>query len=57
MPYGYLGMLYLLLFIPFLYHRVMAKKLKEWDLNFANKEELRLADTQNKNSGLSALNG
>jgi len=57
LPYGYLGMLYLLLFIPFLYHRVMAKKIKEWDLNFANKEELKLADIQNKNSGLSALNG
>ena len=47
----------LLLFIPFLYHRVMAKKIKEWDLSFANKEELKLADIQNKNSGLSALNG
>jgi len=43
LPYGYLGMLYLLLIAPFLYKRIMAKKLIDWDLNYANAEERKLA--------------
>jgi alkane 1-monooxygenase len=47
LPYGYLGMLYLLLIAPFLYQRIMAKKLIDWDLNYANAEERKLASIQN----------
>ena len=46
LPYGYLGMLYLVLFAPFLYQRIMAKKLTDWDLNYANAEERKLASIQ-----------
>ena len=41
MPYGYLSMVYLVLFLPFLYHRVMAKKVLEWDEKYATKEGLQ----------------
>ena len=50
LPYGYLGMLYLVLIAPFLYKRIMAKKLIEWDLNYANAEERKLASIQNVSS-------
>ena len=50
LPYGYLGMLYLLLIAPFLYQRIMAKKLIDWDLNYANAEERKLASIQNVSS-------
>ena len=56
LPYGYLGMLYLLLITPFIYHRVMAKKLIDWDTNYADEEERNLASIQNDNSGIAALN-
>ena len=55
LPYGYLGMLYLSLVAPFLYHKIMAKKLIQWDRNFANENEKDLADIQNKNSGIPIL--
>ena len=45
LPYGYLGMLYLLLIAPFLYHRIMAKKIIDWDLNYANAEERSLVNS------------
>ena len=55
LPYGYLSMIYLLLFAPFLYHRIMAKKLIDWDLNYADEKEKELASIQNANSGISSL--
>ena len=39
LPHGYLAMLYIAIFLPFLYHRMMAKKLKDWKLNYASNEE------------------
>tara|TARA_B100001250_G_scaffold381288_1_gene373463 strand:+ start:743 stop:1876 length:1134 start_codon:yes stop_codon:yes gene_type:complete len=38
-PYGYLSMLYLVLLTPFLYKKIMDKKLSDWELNYANNEE------------------
>ena len=55
MPQGYLTMLYMALFIPYFFHRMMAKKLIDWDKNFASKEERILAIEQNKKSGISLL--
>ena len=55
LPYGYLSMIYILLFAPFLYHSIMAKKLIDWDLNYANEKEKELASIQNANSGISSL--
>ena len=43
LPHGYLAMLYIAIFLPFLYHRMMAKKLKEWDINYASEEEKKIA--------------
>ena len=43
LPYGYLLMLYLLLFLPFIYKRIMKKELANWDKNFANEFERNLA--------------
>jgi len=45
LPYGYLTMLYLVLIVPFLYKKIMAKKLIDWDLNYANSVEKKLANT------------
>ena len=39
LPYGYLSMLYLVLITPFLYKKIMAKKLAHWDQNNATKYE------------------
>lgn len=39
LPHGYLAMLYIAIFLPFLYHRMMAEKLKDWELNYASDEE------------------
>ena len=55
MPYGYLSMVYLVLFLPFLYHKIMAKELIKWDQHYATDAELKLAMIQNKNSGISLL--
>ena len=55
MPQGYLSMLYLALFVPYYFHKMMAKKLIDWDNNYATKEERRLSKEQNKNSGVSIL--
>ena len=55
MPYGYLSMLYLAIFLPPVFHRIMSKKLVEWDNKFASKNERILAEGQNFNSGLSFL--
>ena len=42
LPYGYLSMLYLALFFPFLYKKIMAPKVKDWDINYANAAEQKL---------------
>ena len=42
LPYGYLLMLYLVLFIPFLYKAIMKKELEFWDQNYANDFERNL---------------
>jgi alkane 1-monooxygenase len=55
MPGGYLSCVYLILFAPWIYHRIMAPKLQNWDSNFANDHERALAKIQNQNSGLSYL--
>ena len=55
MPYGYLSMLYLAIFLPPVFHRLMCKKLVEWDNKFASKRERILAENQNLNSGLPLL--
>ena len=39
LPYGYLSMLYLVLATPFLYNKLMAKELIDWDQNHANEYE------------------
>jgi alkane 1-monooxygenase len=55
MPQGYLTMLYLALFAPFYFHKIMAKKLIDWDSNYATKQERELSIEQSKNSGISLL--
>ena len=55
MPYGYLTMLYMAIFAPFLFHKVMSKKLIDWDNNFASKEEKALAEIENQRSGIPFL--
>ncbi len=39
LPYGYLSMLYLVLFTPFLYKKIMARKLVFWDKHNATEYE------------------
>tara|TARA_B100000683_G_scaffold116119_1_gene114097 strand:- start:450 stop:1613 length:1164 start_codon:yes stop_codon:yes gene_type:complete len=55
MPQGYLAMLYMALFLPNYFHKVMAKKLIDWDKRFATDKERVLAAKQNKDSGIPAL--
>jgi len=55
MPYGYLSMLYLAIFFPSIYHRIMAKRLIHWDKNYATEEEKNIAINQNKISGVPLL--
>lgn len=42
MPYGYLSMLYLAIFIPVKFYSIMEPKLKDWDKNFASPEERKI---------------
>ena len=42
LPYGYLFMLYLVLFVPFVYKKIMNNELINWDQNFANDFERNL---------------
>jgi alkane 1-monooxygenase len=51
LPFGYLGMLYILLITPFLYKKIMVRKIIDWDLNYANEQERELANVQIGNSG------
>ena len=39
LPYGYLSTLYLVLFTPFLYKKIMSRELIHWDKNYANEYE------------------
>ena len=55
LPYGYLGMLYLLIITPFIYHRIMAQHLIKCDLVYANNEEKKISQTQNLKSGIKLL--
>ncbi|MBC8345665.1 MAG: alkane 1-monooxygenase [Candidatus Marinimicrobia bacterium] len=55
MPGGYLSCVYLVLFAPWIYHRIMAPILKDWDLNYANDTEREMARIQNNHSGISTL--
>jgi len=47
-PYGYLAMLYIVLLAPFLYQRIMEKKLEDWELHYASTEEKKLINTKLK---------
>ena len=55
MPYGYLSMIYIALLLPWYYHRIMAIKLMDWDRRYANDDEKKIANEDNKNSGLKIL--
>jgi alkane 1-monooxygenase len=46
MPQGYLSMLYLAIFLPFAYRKIMAKKLMDWDKNYATPAERKIAMMQ-----------
>tara|TARA_B100001741_G_C16445915_1_gene547994 strand:- start:754 stop:1038 length:285 start_codon:yes stop_codon:yes gene_type:complete len=41
-PFGYLTMLYIVLLAPYLYQKIMKKKLIDWELNYANELEKKL---------------
>ena len=55
MPHGYLTMLYMAIFAPYFFHRMMAKKLIEWDNIYASEQEKVIAERQNRNSGIALL--
>jgi len=55
MPHGYLTMLYMAIFAPYFFHRIMAKKLIDWDNIHASEQEKVIAERQNRNSGVSLL--
>ena len=44
LPYGYLTMLYLAAFIPYVYKKIMKKELDNWDQNYANEYERNLVN-------------
>jgi len=47
MPYGYLSTLYLVVFFPWLYRRMMEPKLEHWLDHYATKDERKLALASN----------
>ena len=55
MPQGYLSMLYLAIFLPWLYHKFMAPRLIDWDRNYASKEEQKIAQFHNQSSNIHVL--
>ena len=55
MPHGYLSMLYIAIFLPPLFHKMMAKKLIQWDEKYATDGEKEIARNANKNSGIKIL--
>ena len=46
MPYGYLSMLYMTIFTPFFFQKIMSRKLAEWDKLFASDEEKKIIKAQ-----------
>ena len=46
MPQGYLSMLFLAILLPFVYHKIMAKKLIVWDEIHATPAEVKIAMAQ-----------
>ena len=42
MPFGYLSTFFLALLFPYLYRKIMAKKLLDWDQNYASDAEKKL---------------
>ena len=46
-PYGYLSMLYLVLLTPFLYKKIMNKRLINWHVDYANDAERKLLNLYN----------
>ena len=48
LPQGYLGMLYIAIFSPYFYRKIMAKKIIQWDKYYATPEERNIAMEQNK---------
>ena len=42
MPYGYMTTFFFALLLPWLYRKIMAKKLLEWDQNYASEAEIEL---------------
>tara|TARA_Y100001960_G_scaffold227035_1_gene237858 strand:- start:17407 stop:18432 length:1026 start_codon:yes stop_codon:yes gene_type:complete len=55
MPQGYLSMLYLAIFLPWLYHKIMAPRLIDWDRNYASKEEQKIAQFHNQSGNIHVL--
>ena len=55
LPYGYLTMLFLALLTPYYFHKIMARKLIEWDNKFASRDERNLSKVQNNHSGIAIL--
>ena len=48
-------MLFLAVFTPYYFHKIMSKKVIEWDNTFATKEEKLLSQVQNEKSGIPIL--
>tara|TARA_B100000945_G_C20296634_1_gene555975 strand:- start:199 stop:1005 length:807 start_codon:yes stop_codon:yes gene_type:complete len=42
LPFGYLTMLYIAIFLPFYFHYLMRKKLSDWDIFFASDGEKKI---------------
>ena len=42
MPFGYLATFFFALLLPWLYRKMMAKKLKDWDQNYASEQEKKM---------------
>jgi len=55
MPQGYLSMLYLAIFLPGIFKKIMVNKLQDWDENYATDEEKKLSAIQNENSNMPLL--
>ena len=47
LPYGYLTMLYICIFLPSLFHKIMQPLLSDWDIVHASKEERKIANPLN----------
>jgi len=54
MPYGYLSMIFITLLFPWWYHKIMARKLIDWNQNYAN-EDRKIAIEDNQKSGIRTL--